>query len=318
LLAVVLLLSGVAKLHDPADTASVFDQLQLPKFLHRLRAPALLPWAELALAAALVLLPGGWYVAATTAALVLFASYFVIVARALRFPYPMVCGCFGRLGLGWITTQTLVRNGVLLGVALVAWVDSWRAEGVAQRLGDLGSDWWWLAGVGLTLVTTTLVVRDSKPPPWTPEVEDPENYPAAPIPYALLDGPDGPFVLWRVTDAGARLLVFTDHDDEASRQVLARIPEWEHRLAPVTVHVVTRGEWSSLASSHPEQADRFWGDPDDTTRVRLGVGARPGAVLLGTDRFFAGGPVSGLEEIEELVDAAAEELRLATSEPSDA
>jgi hypothetical protein len=60
-------------------------------------------------------------------------------------------------------------------------------------------------------------------------------------------------------------------------------------------------------------ADRLLGDPDGDTALRLRVFSRPGAVLLGTDRLLAGGPVTGLAEIEELVDAAAEELRAASA-----
>ena len=47
--------------------------------------------------------------------------------------------------------------------------------------------------------------------------------------------------------------------------------------------------------------------------MRLEVFTRPGAVLLGTDRLLAGGPAEGLQEIEELVAAAAEELRAAAA-----
>ena len=41
---------------------------------------------------------------------------------------------------------------------------------------------------------------------------------------------------------------------------------------------------------------------------------RPGAVLLGTDRLLAGGPVEGIPAIDDLVEAAAEELQAATAE----
>ena len=63
LTAAVLLLSGVAKLREPQATRDAFSSLRLPGALARLGAPAVLPWAELALAAGLLLLPGapaGW------------------------------------------------------------------------------------------------------------------------------------------------------------------------------------------------------------------------------------------------------------------
>lgn len=314
LLIVVLTVSAVAKIRDPRDTASVFEKLVLPRFLVRLRAPLLLPYGELAVAVLLLLLPGYSYVAATTLALLLFAAYAVVVARALRFPYRIMCGCFGRLGLGWITRQTLVRNLMLLAVALITWLDSLRGEGVLQRLTALGDDGWWLAGLALAVVTTTLVVRESRPPASLASADDPDAYNAAPIPYALLDGPAGPTTVWRLSDRAARLLVFWNPLDEDTTEVGERLPSWQAVLGPVEVHLVTRSEWQQAANVRPDLAEHLLGDPDGETALRLGVHQRPGAVLLGTDRLLAGGPATGLEEIEELVAAAAEEIENAAAE----
>ena len=316
LLAAILVVSALAKVRDLDDTISVFGKLELPEVLFRLHAPRLLPWGELALALLLLLLPGPWYVVATTLTLVLFACYLAVVLRALTFDYPVRCGCFGRLGLGWITRQTAIRNAVLLLIALAAWLDSWRLDGVLARLRDFTElDWWWLVGALVTLVTTAFVVRDSAlPPPTALPVavgEDDEAYDARPTPYGVLDGPDGPGSLWRLTDTAARLLVFWNPREEgASAALVARLPVWQERLSPVRVHLVSRTEWSTVRDLWPEVADDLLGDPDDETRVRLQVLPFPGAVLLGTDRLLAGGPVSGIVEIEELVDAAAEQLAL--------
>jgi hypothetical protein len=54
--------------------------------------------------------------------------------------------------------------------------------------------------------------------------------------------------------------------------------------------------------------------PAGDTAVLLLVFELPGAVLLGTDRLLAGGPVTGLADVDELVEAAAEELRAASAE----
>jgi len=51
-------------------------------------------------------------------------------------------------------------------------------------------------------------------------------------------------------------------------------------------------------------------DPDGVYRRRLGA-VSPGAVVLGTDRMLAGGPVAGAAEIERLVDDVAAELGVA-------
>jgi hypothetical protein len=311
LLIVVLTVSAVAKVRDPRDTRTVMRQLELPDLLLRLQAPRLLPWGELAVAAMLLLLPGAGYVAATTLSLVLFVCYLAVVARALTFDHPLVCGCFGSLGLGWITRQTLVRNAVLVALAVVAWVDSWRGDGVLSRLGDLERDgWWWLVGVLVTLVLTGLVVRESRPPQADlSTLVDDEDYVATPVPYALLDGPDGPSTTWRLTDAAARLLVFWDPRQDDAGTLVARLPSWRAALAPVEVHLVSSTEWSTVRDLRPELAEHLLGDPDGDTRLRLRVYSVPGAVLLGADRLLAGGPVEGLARIEELVEAAADELR---------
>ena len=315
LLIAVLGVSGAAKLRHADDNRSVMRKLKLPGFLFTIQAPRLLPWGELLVAAMLLLLPGPGYVVAATLAVLLFAAYAVVVARALTFDYPIICGCFGRLGLGWITRQTLVRNLVLLALALVLWADSWRGDGVLSRLADLDrAGWWWLAGVATTLVVTGLVVRESRPPfPKADEHDHVDVYAAHPTPYGVVDGPEGPVSLWRLSDAAARLLVFWDPQRDPAGDLAERLPAWQEQLDPVRVHLVSNSEWAPATELWSELADSLLGDPDDQTRVNLGVFDRPGAVLLGADRILAGGPAAGIEEIEELVEAAAEEVRAAVA-----
>src|SRR5262249_46300800 len=148
LLIAILVVSAGAKLRTYADTKSVFTQLGLTGIYLRLRLPRLLPYGELVVAALLLLLPGGWYVLAASLSLVLFVLYLVVVLRALALPYRVTCGCFGRLGLGWITRQTAIRNAVLVALALVTWLDSFRGDGVLDRLRALDDEgWWWLVMV---------------------------------------------------------------------------------------------------------------------------------------------------------------------------
>jgi hypothetical protein len=310
LLIVVLAVSAVAKLRTPSDTRSVMKQLRLPAFLLDIGVPRLLPWGELILALALLVLTGPAYVVATTASALLFGTYVVIVARALTFGHPLTCGCFGNLGLGWITRQTLVRNLVLLALALVAWVDSWRGHGVLARLADLDeTGWYWLAGVAGAVVLTGLVVREGRPPVRTATTDTDEEYVALPIPYGVLDGPEGPRSVWSLADAAARMLVFWDPREPEADAIAARLPVWQAALDPVQVHLVSGSSWATVRDLRPELADHLLGDPDSGTRVQMRVYRPPGSVLLGTDRMLAGGPAQGLDEIEELVQAAASQLR---------
>lgn len=322
LLALILVVSALAKIRDPVDTRSIFVQLHLPRFLHALRVPRLLPWGELVLAAALVLIPGHWYLLPATATLLLFVAYLAVVARALTFGYPITCGCFGRLGLGWITRSTVWRNAWLVVTALVTWLDAWRGHGVAQRLGDLGGQegggWWWPAMTLLAMLVTGVIVHnEGQPAPdlgpdgeivlgQSGELED--DYPPIPIPYAVLDGPEGPQSVWRLSDGAARLLVFCDPADAETGDLEEQVLRWAAELPAVRVHVVGQASYEHLGSSRPGLADHLLGDADGTLSDRLEVTA-PGAVILGTDRLLAGGPVHGFDEIEELVAEAAEVLR---------
>lgn len=313
ILGLLLLVSAAAKLRNPDDTRSVFSQLQLPDLLIRVRAPLLLPYGEIALVALLLLAPGTWYLVAATLVLLLFAAYLLVVARALRFPYAVRCGCFGRLGLGEVTTSTLVRNVVLLAIALVTWAEAWRREGVLQRLDDSDDGWWWVAGVLLAVATTVLVVWDARSAPYVPTAgvvpaADPGGYQTMPTPYVVLDGPDGLVTAWQLSDTAARLLVFLEPTDPAAADLMSRLGGWADRLEPVRLHIVADDEWQALAARDPDRAQRYLGDPSGVVRGRFGIEDR-GAVLLGTDRLLAGGPSHGDEEIDELVEAAIEQLQ---------
>jgi hypothetical protein len=301
LLIATLLVSAVAKIRDPRDTSSVFLQLGLPRVLLRLRAPRLLPYGELVAAAALLLAPDHWYVLAAGATLLLFVAYFLVILRAVRLPYPVSCSCFGRLGLGEVTGRTLVRNGVLLALAVVTWADSWRGDGVAQRLGDLPGAVRWLAGLALAAVTVAFVVRVRRQPsPPEDDADDADDaaYRPVPFPDGMLLGRDGPLAVWQLTDARARLLVFCDPEQDGD--LVERGSSWAAQLAPVRVHLVTEREVAA-------DGDLILCDPGSELRRRLGV-ASPGAVLLGTDRMLAGGPVAGADDIADLVEAVADEL----------
>ena len=46
--------------------------------------------------------------------LLLFVAYLVLVARAVRRPEPVDCGCFGALGDSQVTRVTVWRNAALV------------------------------------------------------------------------------------------------------------------------------------------------------------------------------------------------------------
>ena len=313
ILGLILVVSAGAKLRTPHDTSAVFRQLELPRVLLTIRAHRLLPYGELALAAFLLLLPGTWYLVAATLVLVLFAAYAVVVARALRFPYVVRCGCFGRLGLGEVTARTLLRNLVLLALALVTWLDAWRRIGFLQRVDDAEDGWWWVGGVLLAVATAVLVLWDARSPAQggTSYPSDPDGYVPVPTPYLVLDGPDGEVSSWQLSDSAARMLVFLRPNDPGAADLMARCDDWAGRLEPVRLHLVADEDRAVLAARYPGQARRWLGDPSGVARGVFGIRDR-GGVLLGTDRFLAGGPARGDDEIVELVEAAIDQLHGST------
>ena len=85
-----------------------------------LLAPGVLAWAvpaaELGAAGLLVVAPawGGM------SAFALLAAFTTVLVRVLRSGRAVSCNCFGGLSNRPISNRTLVRNAVLLGLALVA------------------------------------------------------------------------------------------------------------------------------------------------------------------------------------------------------
>src|SRR5690242_7410447 len=113
--AVVLLVSGVAKLRDPSSVERAFTSLEVQPSLSGTAIRRAVPWLEVVLGLALLVTGGGLLVVVAALTLGLFLAYLVLVARAVRRPEPVDCGCFGALGDDRVTRVTVWRN-----VALVA------------------------------------------------------------------------------------------------------------------------------------------------------------------------------------------------------
>lgn len=323
LLAGVLTLSGLAKVRAPQETADAFVALRLPPVLARLGAARLLPYAELLLAAALLLAPGAAYVLATAVACLLFVAYLVLVARAVRFPEPVSCNCFGRLGLGTVSSATVLRNAVLVAVAALAMTEAFaHGRGVTQRAADFsGSEWAWLAMVCLAALVAVLIGHRPGPATGTAHGEfAPDgalDYLRQPIPFGVLARPDGSTVTLRQLAADrARLLVFLNIGCGPCVRVIEILPAFVAANPEIGVHPV-------LHSATPAQSIPAWSDhlldTDGIVAAMFEVPS-PAAVLLGADGLLAGGPVIGEQDVREFFDDIAAELAhgraLPTPEPA--
>src|SRR5699024_8254585 len=119
-LALVLAVSGVAKLADRRRSHRALHDLQLPGSLST-QAFAV-SWAilEVAVAVSLVVLPGRWAAAAAAVATAMMVGPLLVVARAARFAEPVHCHCFGALDREPVTARTVVRTGGFLALAVVS------------------------------------------------------------------------------------------------------------------------------------------------------------------------------------------------------
>ncbi|WP_432557372.1 MauE/DoxX family redox-associated membrane protein [Granulicoccus sp. GXG6511] len=335
LLAVVLIVSGIAKLRDAAAVRESFITLQMPPWLTRSPAPTLLPWAEIVLALALVVLGGPLLVAAAVAACALFVAYLVIIARAARFDHPVECGCLGRLGLGVVGPVTVVRNAVLVAVSGWVLIDAVAGRSVLARWLDAdAASWAWLGMVGLgVLVAGLMVYAGQDPEPDTGATAVPAHVPAGatdpaaadgevltdeadyertPIPHVSLGLPAGDqrVTLRHLAATQARLLVFINPGCGACVPALESLPALRERVGDmIGIHVVFAAETDAENPYVTPAAlgDEWFVDEEGIFIITLQL-ASPGAVLLGADGYLAGGPVVGAQSVIEFFDDIAAAL----------
>lgn len=326
--AVVLLVSGVAKLRDPASVDSAFTSLGVPKVIDTLIVRRGLPWLEVALGTWLVLATGPALVAVAALTLALFVGYLVLVSIAVRRPEPVDCGCFGALGDDTVTRVTVWRNAALVLAALVSVLAGMLGHGVIGMLAD-GSGWTWLATTVLTVAVAVLVTHRSPQDPAAvaapgpvgaagPEVDEHGDYLRQGTPVvAFLDEEGALFPLHHRTMRSAHLLVFLSPGCGPCARIAPQVPGWAQELAPVSVKAVVIGQPTMLQGDLAVLRGHAYFDPYAIGRVAFGL-TTPAAVLVGTDGKLAGGPALGEHDIVDFVDVVREHIRAVTVEVSDA
>ncbi len=313
LLALVLIVSAVFKLRDASTTADAFASLRLPVWLRRMHAPSLLPYAELVLAVALLVIPAPAYVVVTVVVALLFVAYLVVVVRALTFEEPVQCGCFGRLGLGEVDRRTALRNGLLVVLAVVAVGDAVAGRSVMHRLTSFGgAEWTWLLGVVVAVILTWLIVGRIGESIAATTDSDPSNdildYQRQPIPYgALLDRATGEARdLLAVGDGRPVLLVFLNETCGACVRTMEMLPGWADRHTLLRIIAVPAVE---RATELPDLgANVTWMDDPGARVARTFRVVYPAAVLLGIDGMLAGGPENSFDGVTTFLDEISQQL----------
>ena len=127
-LAAVFAVAGVAKLLDAAGSRGALEGFGVPRRAARLAGPVL-PVAELAIAAGLLVPASAWWSALAAAGLlaVFMAAIGVSMARGAA----PGCHCFGRLHSAPVSWRTQLRNGMLAAAAGVAVLAGRGASGLS-------------------------------------------------------------------------------------------------------------------------------------------------------------------------------------------
>ena len=304
--AVVLLVSGVAKLRDPASVDTAFISLGVPRMLDTVAVRRLAPWLEVALGTWLLLATGAALVVVGVLVLALFVVYLVLVSAAVRRPEPVDCGCFGALGDDHVTRATVWRNAALALAALLSVLAGLLGHGVIGMLTQAWA-WAWVAMTLLTVAIAVLVTHRSRESTAT-LVDENGDYVRQDTPVVgLLDEQGTLFPLYERTPRAAHLLVFLSPACGSCQRIAPRVPGWAAELAPVVVKAVVVAEPAVVEVILPDLAGHAWYDPYSIARNAFGL-VTPGAVLVGTDGKLAGGPARGEQDVADLIDELREHL----------
>ena len=328
-LAVIMLCSGVATLRSREDVGETFRRLKVPRPFD---APALaraFPYLELLLAVGLVQPFTVLRPFVGVAAVALFVVFLLLVLRAKG--DGVSCGCFGEASAAPISGTTVARNILFLALAVMA-----LAEGVLTlvRLGGAvnwlpldafgPAAWAWALVVVLLLAAAALLVgRESVPPADDgahpdrahPDDADLDDPPRLPFGDAVVIQ-DGHYVgLHQIVSQHAVVALRLSTGCGSCSSVIARLPEFQGALGPVQLRVLMpqhSPEALTPASLGAIPPELVLGDPGGMAASAVGLTRFPMAVLLGTDRLTAGGPVGGAQDVldflEEIRDIMTTEL----------
>lgn len=312
IVAAVLLVSGIAKLRRPDDEAG-WTELGVPAVLRKPWLMRLHPIAEIVLAAALLLLGGVLGVLAGVAAALLFLVYLVMVWQAKRRTPDASCACFGACKP--ITGRTLLRNGWLVLLAVLAAVGLGAAPLVGGVIALVPAGWPWM--LALAAVAATFILIDQpdavEETPVAAAIpvsagDDLEDYIRTRTPAVPVQLGDGSVVNLRTLASRQPILLLAVSETCGScTPVIEAASRWRELLPEVSVRLLVRVAPAESTLTSTEEPQTLH-DPDDYVRGSIEDWNTPTAVLLGMDGLLAGGPVTGSEAIEQFVGDVYESL----------
>jgi thiol-disulfide isomerase/thioredoxin len=321
-LAGIFVLAAVAKIVDRARSEEAVVDFGVPDRF----APTvafLLPVAELAVAALLV--PASSAALGGVGALALLGLFSLTVALNLKAGRTPDCHCFGQLGAQRIGPGTLLRNGLLAGLAVVVllagpglpagaplewFADRSSGEQAAVVVGLL------LVGViaGLCVVVAGLLRQQGRLLLRLDEIElmvkDRSEYPGLEVgtvapSFALASVVSGQTLTLEALLAPGRpvALLFVDPHCRPCRKVLPDVPRWAKEHADrLTVVVITAGDAVAARRKAEEVglSELLVQDRHEVAEAYRTT-ATPSAVLVGPDQRIASPVVAGGDDIFKLL-----------------
>lgn len=286
--------AGLAKLLNLAGTRRAVAEFGAPDQWVRV-AGVVLPVVELGVAVA-VLLP--WTaVAAGLVALGLLVVFSVRVAWLLRAGKRPVCACFGA-GSGAIGGRTLVRNGVLVALVLVATIGANDALPVEYAVGSAVA-----VALGTVQVWQGLELRRlRRPAEHGPADGLPIGAPAPSIDLRHAAGGRGS--LGAALTAGLPVvLLFVHPGCSPCSRIVAELPQWRTRLdGKATIVLIGRGGAESLAAWAGEhEAGEILVQHGSEVAEGYRVRGTPAAVLIDARGRIASAVAVGTYAIRELL-----------------
>lgn len=332
LVAFALGLSGVSKVGRSASVLSSMAALRVPVVLRRMAIAEAVPFVELSIACALLLLPGAGRQTAGVAAAAVLTVFTILLIDVLRRGDEVDCGCFGALSFETrVTSWSVGRNLALVGasvmVALLGTgsgsfvIDLVTLDAVSLLASALA--WAMIMIIVLARAVTRapssagqtrpapLKVPQKDPPPLSPVSLALGIDPRRPgevsmgdqIPHAELVSARGQVrTLADLANGRPTLLIFLSVECGSCAAVAESVPAWRDVLGHVEVLIATSSQPDAIARAYPEISGltRFG---SYAALTALGVQRSPAAVLLGGQQqpVIASPLAYGLVEIDALI-----------------
>jgi uncharacterized membrane protein YphA (DoxX/SURF4 family) len=298
--------AGVAKLADMTGSRKALSDFRVPTSLISVAAVAL-PVAELMVA--VLVIPASTARVGAALACLLLSGFVAGIASAMRRGEAPDCHCFGQIHSRPAGRETLVRNLILMAVAIVVlagggpdvgpWADDMGGPGVAAVCFAVTTAV--CAYVALALLRENRRLKGvgvSPPPQVTPGSK------LVDVPLRALDGSE--LHLRELAEPGTRsVLVFTSATCGPCLHLLPELARWRDQLEDrLTIHVVASGDEQANRELSNENGMPLMLDPENKAGGLNGILATPSAVELDTAGRVATVPVAGAPAIEALIRAA--------------